>query len=61
VRKSVGIFLGFIFFSFLIKANSAQFSHQLLFGHTNQVLALAYSPDGELIASGGDDQPSLTC
>ena len=61
MRKSVGIFLGFIFFSFLIKANSAQFSHQLLFGHTNRVLALAYSPDGELIASSGDDQPSLAC
>ena len=56
MRKSVGIFLGIIFFPFLIKANVAQFSHHLLFGHTNRVLALAYSPDGKLIASAGDDQ-----
>ena len=56
MRKSVGIFLGIIFFPFLIKANVAQFSHQLLFGHTNRVLALVYSPDGKLIASAGDDQ-----
>ena len=56
MRKSVGIFSGIIFFAFLVEGNIAQFSHHLLFGHTNRVLALAYSPNGALIASAGDDQ-----
>ena len=37
----------------LCTTSYAELSHQFLFGHTNRVLAIAFSLDGKWLASGG--------
>ena len=34
----------------------AELRHQFLFGHTHRVLAIAFSADGQWLASGGDGE-----